>query len=392
MALNCGIVGLPNVGKSTIFSALSGAAAEAANYPFCTINPNVGIVNVPDERLDRLSDIFKPRRTVPAVVEFVDIAGLVKGASRGEGLGNQFLSHIREVSVYAQVVRCFEDPGIVHVNNRVDPESDMETIAVELALADLDSLSKRRERAERSRKVQAKDEKRQAEAVLAALDKIGPLLENGKPARSAALSADEAAAVYDCHFITMKPQIYVCNVDEAGMRSFAAAEAVAAGLAGTSGTAPSGGRGLAHIEAVLKRAAAEGAEAVCICGKFEAELADIGDAAEKRAFLEELGLAESGLGSLSRAVYRLLGLRTFFTAGEDECRAWTIRAGDTAPRAAGVIHTDFEKGFIKAEVYSCGDLFHYGTEAKIKEAGKYRIEGREYIVQDGDVLFFKFNV
>jgi GTP-binding protein YchF len=390
MALNCGIVGLPNVGKSTIFSALSGAAAEAANYPFCTINPNVGIVNVPDGRLDKLTELFRPRRTVPAAVEFVDIAGLVKGASRGEGLGNQFLSHIREVSVYAQVVRCFEDPDIVHVNNRVDPESDMETIAVELALADLDTLSKRRERAERSLKVQAKDEKRQAEAALAALEKIAPLLENGKPARAAALSADEAAAAGDCHFITMKPQIYVCNVDEAGMRAFAAAGASAGD--GLSGAAASGDRGLAHIEAVMRRAAAEDAGAVCICGKFEAELADIGDAAEKLAFLEELGLAESGLGSLSGAVYRLLGLRTFFTAGEDECRAWTIRAGDTAPRAAGVIHTDFEKGFIKAEVYSCGDLFNYGSEAKIREAGKYRVEGREYVVQDGDVMFFKFNV
>ncbi|MDR2158612.1 MAG: redox-regulated ATPase YchF [Treponema sp.] len=387
MALNCGIVGLPNVGKSTIFSALSGAAAEAANYPFCTINPNVGIVNVPDERLAKLTELFKPRRTVPATVEFVDIAGLVKGASRGEGLGNQFLSHIREVAVYAQVVRCFEDPGIIHVNNKVDPESDMETIAVELALADLDTLSKRRERAERSLKVQAKDEKKQAEAVLAALDKIAPLLENGRPARQAALGADEAAAVYDCHFITIKPQLYVCNVDEAGMRGFAAAMASGTGL-----SAASGDRNLARIETVTRRAAAEGAEAVCICGKFEAELADIGDHAEKLAFLEELGLKESGLGVLSRAVYRLLGLRTFFTAGEDECRAWTIRAGDTAPRAAGVIHTDFEKGFIKAEVYSCEDLFRYGSEAKIKEAGKYRVEGKEYTVQDGDVMFFKFNV
>jgi GTP-binding protein YchF len=388
MALNCGIVGLPNVGKSTIFSALSGAAAEAANYPFCTINPNVGIVNIPDERLDRLTGIFKPRRTVPATVEFVDIAGLVKGASRGEGLGNQFLSHIREVSVYAHVVRCFEDPDIVHVNNKVDPESDMETIAVELALADLDTLSGRRERAERGLKVQAKDEKKQAETMLAALERIGPLLENGKPARLAALSADEKAAVYDCHFITMKPQIYVCNVDEAGMRAFARTAA----NGGRPGETASGDRSLTHIETVMRRAAAEGAEAVCICGKFEAELADIGDHAEKLAFLEELGLKESGLGVLSRAVYRLLGLRTFFTAGEDECRAWTIRAGDTARRAAGVIHTDFEKGFIKAEVYSCGDLFHYGSEAKIKEAGKYRVEGKEYTVQDGDVMFFKFNV
>jgi GTP-binding protein YchF len=374
MALNCGIVGLPNVGKSTIFSALSGAAAEAANYPFCTINPTVGIVNVPDERLARLTEIFKPRKTIPAVVEFVDIAGLVKGASKGEGLGNQFLSHIREVGVIAQVVRCFEDPDIAHVNNRIDPESDMETINVELALADLETLSKRRERAERSLKVQGKDEKKAAETVLSALDKIGPALEQGKPVRSSALSAEEQAAVYDCHFITAKPQLYVCNVDEEGMKAAA------------------GGRENAFVAAVKKRAAAEASEAVCICGKFEAELADISGPEEKLAFLADLGLAESGLGSLVHAAYRLLGLRTFFTAGADECRAWTIHAGDTAPKAAGVIHTDFEKGFIKAEAYSWDDIAQYGSEAKIKEAGKYRIEGKEYVVRDGDIMFFKFNV
>jgi len=373
MALNCGIVGLPNVGKSTIFSALSSAPAEAANYPFCTINPNVGIASVPDLRLDKLSALFKPKKTIPATVEFVDIAGLVKGASKGEGLGNQFLSHIREVSVYAHVVRCFENADVIHVNNKVDPVSDMETIDIELALADLQGVAKRRERAEKMLKVQ--NEKKNAEAVIAVLDKISPMLEDGKPIRLADLNDDEKAAIYDCHFITAKPQLYVCNVDEEGIRSIAA-----------------GGEGNVHVQAVKKRAAAEGSTAICICGKFEAELSDITNIEEKLAFLEELGLKEPGLSSLIRSAYQLLNLRTFFTAGEDECRAWTIHAGDSAPKAAGVIHTDFEKGFIKAEVYTCDDIFKYETEAKIKEAGRYRVEGRDYIVEDGDVMFFKFNV
>jgi GTP-binding protein YchF len=369
MALNCGIVGLPNVGKSTIFSALSSAPAEAANYPFCTINPNVGIVNLRDERLITLASIFKPQRTIPAIVEFVDIAGLVKGASKGEGLGNQFLSHIREVGVIAQVVRCFDDPDIIHVANKIDPDSDMEIINIELALADLETLTKRRDRAERAIKVQAKAEQKVAETVLVALDKIGPALEQGKGARQVPLSEDEKAAVYDCHFITMKPQLYVCNVDEGGIK-----------------------KGNPYVEAVKRRAQGEGSEAVLICGKFEAELADIQDPEEKQAFLADLGLPESGLSALTHAAYRLLGLSTFFTAGADECRAWTIHTGDTAPKAAGVIHTDFEKGFIKAEVYSYTDIVQYGTEAKIKEAGKYRIEGKDYVVRDGDVMFFKFNV
>jgi GTP-binding protein YchF len=279
------------------------------------------------------------------------------------------------VGVIAQVVRCFDDPDIIHVNNKVDPASDMETVNIELALADLDTLQKRRERAERALKVQAKAEQKAAETVLSALGKIGPALENGLPARSADLAEDEKAAVLDCHFITAKPQLYVCNVDEEGMRALSAGEP-----------------GAAHVETVRKQAEAEHSAMVAICGKFEAELAGLDDPEEKKAFLEELGLKESGLSALIHAAYGLLGLRTFFTAGADECRAWTIHSGDSAPRAAGVIHTDFEKGFIKAEVYSFDDIVKYGTEAKIKEAGKYRIEGKEYIVRDGDVMFFKFNV
>ena len=377
MPLNCGIVGLPNVGKSTIFSALCSTPVEAANYPFSTIVPNIGIVDVPDLRLAKLSEIFNPWRTIPATVEFVDISGLKKGSSKGEGLGNQFLSHIREVGIIAHIVRCFDNPDIVHVSDHIDPESDIETINIELALADLETLAKRRERAEKALKIQSKTEQKAAETVLGILDRIGPVLENGKMIRSVPLSDEEKAAIYDCHFITAKPQLYVCNVDEEGMKAI-----VGGGK----------GPGAAYVEAVRKQAAEENSPVVIICGKFEAELEALDDPAEKLAFLEELGLKEPGLTSLVHAAYGLLGLRTFFTAGEDECRAWTIHAGDKAPKAAGVIHTDFEKGFIKAEVYTYDDIVKYGTEAKIKEAGKYRIEGREYTVQDGDVMFFKFNV
>jgi len=377
MALNCGIVGLPNVGKTTIFSALSSVAAETANYQIYSKDPNIGIANVPDARLMKLSDLFKPERTIPATVEFIDVAGLVKGSSKGEGLGNQFLAHIREVGIIAHVVRCFDNPEIIHVSDKIDPGSDIETINIELALADLGTMAKRRERAEHALRVKGKPEQKIAETVLAVLDKIGPVLENGGAVRSVGLSEEEKAAVYDCHFITAKPMLYVCNVDEEGMKAV---------VEGGSNA------GTAYVEAVRKHAAAEGSSAVVICGKFEAELIAIDDPDEKLAFLEELGLKEPGLSALIHAAYGLLGLRTFFTAGEDECRAWTIHAGDVAPKAAGVIHTDFEKGFIKADVYTYDDIVKYGTEAKIKEAGKYRIEGKEYIVKDGDVMFFKFNV
>jgi GTP-binding protein YchF len=373
MSLNCGILGLPNVGKSTIFSALCSTPIETTKYPSSTVKANLGVINVPDQRLDKLSAIFVPEKTIHATVEFVDIAGLVKGASRGDGLGNQFLSNIRDSAVYMHIVRCFEDSEVLHVSDKLDPASDMETIDIELALADMQTLAKRRERAEKSLKNPA--EKKNSEFVLSILDKINPALENAQGVRSLDLTAEEKAAIYDCHFITAKPQLYVCNVDEETMRRLAKGN----------------GDSNAYIETVKKRAASEGTEAVCICGKFEADLTGIEDPEEKKGFLEDLGLEETGLSALIHSAYKLLGLRTFFTTGEDECRAWTIRAGDTAPKAAGAIHTDFEKGFIKAEVYTCDDIFQYGTEAKIREAGKYRLEGRDYIVKDGDVIFFKFN-
>ena len=376
MKLTCGIVGLPNVGKSTIFSALTKAPAAAENYPFCTIDPNVGVVDLPDERLDFMADVFQPKKKIPASVDFVDIAGLIKGASKGEGLGNQFLANIRETTVIAHVVRCFDNPDIQHVRDDakteapIDPESDILTINYELAQADLDTINKRQEKVTKAIRAMGKEEEKKYAFYTSAVEKIKPVLQDGKCARMVELSDDEKAAIYDLHLLTIKPQVFVCNIDENTI------------AAGTN----------AYVEAVKKIADEEHSEVIVICGKFESDLSEITDPADRKEFMDSVGLKESGLSVLAHRVYHLMGLRTFFTGGPDECRAWTIHAGDKAPQAAGVIHTDFEKGFIKAEAYTVDDLRQYGTEAKIKEAGKYRQEGKDYEVQDGDVLFFKFNV
>ncbi len=367
MPLNCGIIGLPGVGKTTIFTALTRVKAETSSYGSSAKNPNLGIISVPDQRLDRLAAMFKPKSVVPATVEFVDIAGLGSAASKKEGATNQFLSHIRDSAVLVHVVRCFDNPDLPHSTGRISPADDMEIIHMELALADLETIDKRAEKLQKELKDPGK--KKEAEAELAAFAKIRPLLQEGKPARNAVLEREEAEAVRRSFLITTKREIYVCNTDEDGVKA-----------------------GNPYIEAARRQAEAEGAEAVVICGKFEAELAELQSEEDKAEFLSELGLAESGLSALIHASYRMLGLRTFFTAGEDECRAWTIHLGDKAPVAAGVIHTDFEKGFIKAEVYHFEDLMTHGSEHSVKLAGKLRQEGREYVVQDGDVIFFKFNL
>ena len=363
MSLKCGIVGLPNVGKSTLFNALTKAGIAAENYPFCTIEPNVGIVEIPDPRLAQLAAIAKPEKIIPAVVEFVDIAGLVAGASKGEGLGNQFLANIRETDAIAHVVRCFVDDNVVHVAGGVNPVSDIETINTELALADLASVEKQLHKVDKIARSGDKDAKRTHEA----LAKVSAVLDRGAPARSADLSAEERVLIAPFFLLTMKPTMYVANVSDKGFTDNPL---------------------LAAVEAHARN---EGAPVVAVCASLEAEIADL-DGDDKLAFLADLGQTEPGLDRVIHAGYKLLGLQTYFTAGPKEVRAWTVAVGATAPQAAGVIHTDFEKGFIRAETIAFDDFIRYKGEQGAKEAGKMRLEGKDYIVKDGDVMHFRFNV
>jgi GTP-binding protein YchF len=373
--LRAGIVGLPNVGKSTLFNAVTRTRkAEAANYPFCTIEPNVGVVTVPDSRLAVLSQLSHSQKTVPAAIEMVDIAGLVQGASQGEGLGNKFLAHIREVDAIIQVVRCFEDADIHHVSGSVDPLRDIEVILTELILCDLDAVRKRRDKTAKS----AKSGDKTAKAEMAVLEKLDPHLDSGKPALTAPLSEDERALARNFFLLTSKSTLFACNVKESDLPEIAA-----------GGRDSDAGRRVAQVEQYCKEHL--GAESVVISAQIEAELMDLSPE-EAAAYLQDLGVAESGVGALIRAVYHLLGLRTYFTTGEKETRAWTIHVGDKAPQAAGVIHSDFERGFIAAETVAFADLHALGSHAKAREAGKLRIEGKEYTVQDGDVMEFRFNV